>query len=198
MKTNELSSQERIERRANWEAFSFGVCANGVVNIRNDSHNEPGHTYSVDPVAGRELVENRCSCNAAKYHEGPCKHQVAVHKNAAVMLAVEMTQGEGGPTAHTPDSVAQEAVATDGGQLVETDTETSDSGTEIIDAGDDGEILGTDGDHPAFTYHIEPPEQGGEEYARCIDCGYEILTEYGVDTLGHADGCSNENGGESR
>lgn len=46
-------------------------------------------------------------------------------------------------------------------------------------------------EQPAYTYHIEPGAQGGEEYARCTDCGYEILTKYGVHTLGHADGCSN-------
>ena len=42
-----------------------------------------------------------------------------------------------------------------------------------------------------FTYHIEPPEQGGERYARCTDCGREILCCIGEEKLTHADGCSN-------
>lgn len=46
-------------------------------------------------------------------------------------------------------------------------------------------------DKPDFTYHIEPPEQGGEKYVRCEHCGAEILTKLGgKENLEHVDGCS--------
>ena len=85
MKSNELSTEERIERRATWEAFEFRVCSNGIVNVNNTSHNEPGHTYSVDVVGSR--VDNTCSCPNAKYQDGPCKHEIAVRNNTAVLHA---------------------------------------------------------------------------------------------------------------
>jgi hypothetical protein len=44
-------------------------------------------------------------------------------------------------------------------------------------------------DERRFTLHIESPEQGGEEYARCRGCGREILTKYGVEKLGHPADC---------
>lgn len=41
-----------------------------------------------------------------------------------------------------------------------------------------------------LTYHIEPPEQGGKRYARCTDCGREILCCIGEEKLSHREGCS--------
>jgi hypothetical protein len=47
-------------------------------------------------------------------------------------------------------------------------------------------------DERRFTLHIEPAGQGGEEYARCTGCGREILTEIGIEKLGHPSDCSVE------
>lgn len=46
----------------------------------------------------------------------------------------------------------------------------------------------------AYTTHIEPADQGGEEYVRCTGCGWELLTELGGwDNLPHASDCPNMN-----
>lgn len=47
-------------------------------------------------------------------------------------------------------------------------------------------------DERRFTVHVEPPEQGAEEYAHCTGCGREILTKYGVEKLAHPADCSVE------
>jgi hypothetical protein len=130
MKTDKLSIKERTERRAQWEAFSFGVCPNGIVNVQNSSYGDGAgdHTYSVDPVPGRSLIDNGCSCPTAKYRDGPCKHQLAVRNNAAVMLAAE-TAAAAAAVAPTP--ACAQSVRADGGVVT----------SEIIEALDDGEIL---------------------------------------------------------
>jgi hypothetical protein len=135
MKTNELSIKERTGRRANWEAFSFGVCPNGVVNVQNNSYGDDAthHTYSVDPVPGRSLIDNGCSCPTAKYRDGPCKHQLAVRNNAAVMLAAETAAAE---TELAPTPACAQSVRADGGIVA----------SPIIEAPDDGEILDDDED----------------------------------------------------
>jgi hypothetical protein len=41
-------------------------------------------------------------------------------------------------------------------------------------------------------YHVEPPEVGGDRYARCEGCGRELLTSLGdAAKIPHADGCPN-------
>ena len=45
-------------------------------------------------------------------------------------------------------------------------------------------------DERRFSVHIESPEQGAKEYARCTDCGREILTEIGIEKLSHPADCS--------
>lgn len=207
MATTQSSSKESIDNRTRRACEGCMVVVpkgggSGMFDVysANDGHNK---IYTVD------LREERCICPDHHHREAECKHIRRVKLGLEIMPVPEEIELDGclvdtrerygadiDPNdlidAHTPNSTVQEAVATDGGQLVETDTD-----TEIIDAGDDGEILDdSDAEQPAYTYHREPPEQGGEEYARCADCGYEILTKYGVHTLGHADGCSN--GGEDR
>lgn len=75
----------RREKRAQWEAFEYHVCDNGVVNVANRSHNETGHTYSVDIIGSR--VANTCSCPSAEYGEGKCKHEIAVRDNVKLMAS---------------------------------------------------------------------------------------------------------------
>lgn len=41
-----------------------------------------------------------------------------------------------------------------------------------------------------FTYHFEPPEQGGEEYVRCEGCGREVVPA-DPDRILHKEGCPN-------
>lgn len=41
-----------------------------------------------------------------------------------------------------------------------------------------------------YSYHYEPPEQGGERYVKCEGCNRELLVALGgADNLPHADGC---------
>lgn len=50
----------------------------------------------------------------------------------------------------------------------------------------------TDASGEPYTYHVEPPAQGGKTYARCEACGAELLTDLGGKrTLVHVDGCPN-------
>lgn len=103
MKTQQSEAETSVEKRSKYERFSMTVCANGVVNICNQSHNDDtNHTYSVD------LAEESCTCPAAKYHEGPCKHLTAVESKPLVVSAAEAASDSySGP------------VATDGGQAEE-------------------------------------------------------------------------------
>lgn len=45
----------------------------------------------------------------------------------------------------------------------------------------------TDAQLPRITHHTEPPEQGGERYARCTGCGRESCL--GADSILHEDDC---------
>lgn len=91
MSTEELTAEERIERRAKWEAFEYRVCDNGIVNVNNTSYGETGHVYSVDVIGDR--VDNTCSCKSAKYQDGRCKHEIAVRGNDVVMTALTASDG---------------------------------------------------------------------------------------------------------
>ena len=86
-------SVSRRAKRAQWEAFEFSVCDNGIVNVCNNSHgaDATGHTYSVDVIGDR--VDNICSCPSAKYQEGRCKHEIAVRGNDVVMTALTASDG---------------------------------------------------------------------------------------------------------
>ena len=49
-----------------------------------------------------------------------------------------------------------------------------------------------EGTGSGYTYHVEPPEVGGERYARCEGCGRELLTSLGgAAKIPHADSCPN-------
>jgi hypothetical protein len=46
-----------------------------------------------------------------------------------------------------------------------------------------------------YSTHIEPAEQGGEEYERCLDCGNELLTMLGgFDRVTHREECQHYRG----
>jgi hypothetical protein len=111
MSTNELSGQEPgespNERRAEWERFSMTVVGGdgaGYVNVRNDSHADPGeHIYSVHVTNGRA---DGCSCPDAIYRSAHCKHQCAVEQRPLVLSSADAA------------SAQTSCVATDGGEVV--------------------------------------------------------------------------------
>ena len=55
---------------------------------------------------------------------------------------------------------------------------------DVIQQLEDG---GTDDSLPEITRHVEPPEYGGETYARCEGCGVECVG--GPDRILHDDDC---------
>jgi hypothetical protein len=89
MATNATPEQEgsdtTVEKRAQYERFSMTVCANGVVNVRNDSYGEDSgsHIYSVNPADGS------CTCPHHVYREAHCKHLTAVEDSPIVVSSAE-------------------------------------------------------------------------------------------------------------
>ena len=90
MNANNLSGQERIERRAAYEQFRMVVCRNGYVNIVNQSHNDDSnHTYSVE-VTGDGAVS--CSCPHYQQRGQTCKHMVAVTDRPLTLSSAQAAQ----------------------------------------------------------------------------------------------------------
>lgn len=150
-------------KRAQWEAFEFTLEAPGILRVANGSYGDDAaeHTYRVNVEGG---VPVACECPADTHHEGACKHRVAVAIRKPVLDAASAYDYESEPEAEVE-------VATDGGQRIEGDGETT----------------------TPYTVHREPIEQGGKRYARCTGCAREILPVGRFDTLDHADGCPNAN-----
>jgi hypothetical protein len=126
MSTNELSRQERTDdRRAEWERFSMTVLdgdGGGYVNVRNDSHDNPGeHIHSVHVEGGSA---DGCSCPHAVHRDAHCKHQRAVEKRPLVLASADAASA----SANTNTAATGQQVATDGGtqQVAHTDDTTTD------------------------------------------------------------------------
>jgi len=86
--TNRLECDEQVRKRAQWEAFAFTLLGEGRVEVRNESYPDEGaddHTYVVEVEDGEPTS---CSCPYAEYHDGLCKHQVAVGIRAPVIESV--------------------------------------------------------------------------------------------------------------
>ena len=66
---------------------------------------------------------------------------------------------------------------------------TAVEGTDIIHAGDEGEVL----ERAGWTKHVEPADQGGAAYWRCDGCGAEAVTSIPRQDVDHRDGCPNGN-----
>lgn len=94
------------ELRAEWEGANYGmtVCANGVVNVRNDNYGDDAgaHIYSVEVADGHAVG---CSCPNAKYRNAHCKHQIAVEQRPIVVSSASAAGATFAP------------VATDGGEV---------------------------------------------------------------------------------
>jgi hypothetical protein len=122
MNANNLSSQERIERRAAYEQFRMVVCANGYVNIVNQSHNDDtNHTYSVE-VTGNGAVS--CSCPHHQQRNATCKHMVAITDRPLIISSAQAL------------NQSHQSVATDGGGVA---TEDESASEPVCDECDDTE-----------------------------------------------------------
>lgn len=85
-----LDADAQTRKRAQFEAFEFEVTGDDTVRIVNQSHSDAtDHSYTVTVDSG---VPTSCTCEAFQYHEGPCKHQVAVAINDPVLGAIEARQ----------------------------------------------------------------------------------------------------------
>ena len=153
------------QQRSEYEQFSMTVCANGIVNIRNDSYGADAnsHIYSVDPIA------ETCSCSHHRQRNVVCKHIRAVGDSPIVLSSAQAAEA-------SYDS----QMLTDGGST------TDDSGVSNLDTNESSE--------PAITYHRESPEVGGQRYARCEGCGIESVEDsQGETSILHNDGCPYSN-----
>ena len=80
-----LSPDEKTVKRAQWEGFDFTLLGDGDIEVVNTSHEKPEeHTYTVH-VEGD--IPSDCTCPAWEYHEGACKHMLAVAIREPVLNA---------------------------------------------------------------------------------------------------------------
>lgn len=75
-------------------------------------------------------------------------------------------------------------------QTHESETQEDSEPSGIIEAGDGGEVL--DEEPTGYSYHYEPPSQGGARYVRCECCGVEGVPAK-PERLSHRAGCPNAN-----
>ncbi|WP_227380306.1 SWIM zinc finger family protein [Haladaptatus halobius] len=74
----QLEADETAQKRAQWEQFSYDVEASGMVEVTNQSHENPvDHQYvvSIDDVT-HELMA--CTCPHYVHRNAFCKHMTAV------------------------------------------------------------------------------------------------------------------------
>lgn len=94
-----LECDEQVQKRAQWEAFSFALLGDGDVEVTNGSHEDADeHTYTVHVEGG---IPSDCSCPAWEYQPGACKHMVATAIREPVIEAVTEDQpvrADGGVT----------------------------------------------------------------------------------------------------
>ena len=83
---DDLQFDASTQKRAAYEAFTFALDAPRLVRVTNDSYGEDAaeHSYRVNVEDG---VPVACECPADTYHEGACKHRVAVAIRAPVLDA---------------------------------------------------------------------------------------------------------------
>ena len=107
------TADETTLKRARWEHLRLAACPGaGRVNVCNYSYGVAAarsgeHTYTVTVEAGEPTA---CTCPAAKYRDGPCKHALAV-ADAPDVIAEAM----GAPRAGRSSDGVVRRVATDGG-----------------------------------------------------------------------------------
>lgn len=132
-----------------------------------------GDIYSVTTQSGAEyhvdVREGRCTCPDYKHRNVCCKHQRRVDfalGEVSIPAGIDDVDEQLGE--HVEDTTA--VAATDGGEVLSnTDAEQKEA---------------------SYTYHVEPPEQGGAKYVRCEGCGREVIPA-NPDNLTHPDNCPN-------
>ena len=179
MTTNATSAQERTDdkRRAAWERFTMTVCGGnggGYVNVRNDSHDNPGeHIHSVHVTNGEA---DGCSCKHATYRDAHCKHQIAVEQRPLVVASADAASAASAAT-------TGKQVATDGGTVVESDVGSHDEDdTDDTDGDTDDEPASTDNDHAQpqtdhwdnAVQHFDDGAVGAGEKSQCQSCGAQF------------------------
>ena len=106
------AADEQTRKRARWEHMRLTACpGTGRVTVCNLSygvHERADHTYTVTDERGQPTD---CTCPAAKYQSGACKHVVAVAADRAVLD--EAMHGGSDPST---DADANQAIAIDGGE----------------------------------------------------------------------------------
>ena len=101
-RSNSNDESESVdEKRALFERFAMTVCANGVVNVANQSYGDDAgaHIYSVEVTDGEAVG---CSCPHATYRDAHCKHQRSVEQRPLVVTSAS--------------AASATRVATDGGE----------------------------------------------------------------------------------
>jgi hypothetical protein len=188
-----LEFTQKTGKRAVYEDFEFRPQGSGDVVVENQSHGDDGedHSYTVHVVSG---LPADCTCPADEYHEGACKHRVALAMSPAVIEAAEAGQDQ--------------PLAADGGDIIVAgdEGEVLDDGADQDDQGDsDGAVMGRSSrrrrswagqdregeesaDGPTYTYHTEPEFVGGARYVRCERCGAESVPA-DPDRILHDEGC---------
>lgn len=100
------TAENKNEQRAEWERFTMTVVGGdggGYVNVRNDSHENPGeHIHSVHVVDGEA---DDCSCPHATYRGAYCKHQRAVDARPLTVASADAA------SAASNDETAETATA---------------------------------------------------------------------------------------
>ncbi|MFC7158012.1 SWIM zinc finger family protein [Halomarina halobia] len=190
MTTHETAAEERTDNDLDLELDPRDVRAlTHYLLVVEDApdlylvYGEGGDEYTVDARTGA------CTCPDHEYRGVTCKHARRVafetgardvpadaDRDAMDPLLVEALEDVDRATG---DDEQDPAVATDGGLIV---------------AGDDGEVLeGEDEGEGEYTYHVEPPAEGGQRYVRCDGCGRELLMSLGGrNALLHAADCPTE------
>lgn len=140
--TETLSLQARIVaaldvdadtiKRARWTAWRFRVTAPFTIRVTNASYGAEAedHAYEVRVAEVEDdlYVPVVCSCPAAKYNDGDCKHQLAVALAGGTPLiggAVVFDparDGDGHDETEHDVFESRSAVVPDGGPRVETST----------------------------------------------------------------------------
>ncbi|WP_433631267.1 SWIM zinc finger family protein [Halomicrococcus sp. NG-SE-24] len=81
--TADLESDEKARKRGQWDQFSFDVDAPGMVDVTNESYEDPDeHQYTVtlDDVTGDAMA---CTCPHHVHRNAHCKHMAAVEHATA-------------------------------------------------------------------------------------------------------------------
>ena len=136
---NELAAAatEKTLKRARWEHLRLAACPGARrVNVTNYSYGVAGvrsgeHTYTVTVAVDGQ--PNDCTCPAAEYQPGPCKHAVRVADAPEIVAEAMHEDSEPEPTAAAD---APRALA-DGGRVESIESESESELPAIVDCDDD-------------------------------------------------------------